>query len=455
MKNVRFFAILCLLAVYVFVSCRKEPELSVSSKEIIFDAMPVNDTVNIKSNVSWTVFLNQEEEWFTVEPMEGENNGEIVISAQYNPHFDTDKKRNAQIEIIGVGVSPIKILIEQDVEFDIAPYITNKVFRDTCLARFDNDPKDGKISMLEVSRVDEIKVDRLSLKSLEGIEYFTKLTHLDCSVNEIETLDLSKNTRLKSLDCSVNRLERLDLTNNKELVYLTCTNSPVSRLDITGLTNLKDATIFWLQLESIDVSTNTSLEWLFLTGNKISRLDVSNNLKLNNLYCNNCALENLDVSINTKLWTLECAENNLKALNISANTELIYFTCGGNQLSDPNIVKNNNVLVKFTCNDNRFTSLDLSNNVKLDIFECNTNQISNLNLSNNVNMTTLKCSGNRLSGSIDISNLNPQKNIKVDLTGNTDLKTIYVREQLFINNAIQNPEHFQKDNNAEWVVKGN
>ena len=453
MKNIRFFAISCLLMLIAFVSCRKDNELHVSSREIIFDAIPVPDTISITSTVNWTVFINQTEEWITVEPMEGTKNGEIIISAQYNPDFDN--KRTAQIDIIGVGVSPVTIFIEQDGEFDLVPYLTDKVFRDTCLARFDKDPKDGKISMREANMVDVINVDRLNIESLEGIEYFTKLTDLNCSVNEIETLDLSKNIRLKDLNCSVNRFESLDLTNNKELLHLICTNTPVDRLDITGLNKLKEAEIFYLKLKSIDVSTNTNLEWLDVTGNKLSRLDLSNNLKLIGLSCGNCELENLDVSNNKELWSFRCTENKLKTLDIKANTELIYLICGGNQLSDPNIIKNNTILVEFNCNDNDFSSLDLSNNVNLSFLECNTNKISNLNLINNINMTTLKCSGNKLNGSIDISNMDPKKNIKVDLSGNTELKTIYVKEQLFINNAALNPEHFIKDPGAEWVVKGN
>lgn len=46
--------------------------------------------------------------------------------------------------------------------------------------------------------ITEMNVSQKAIKSLSGIETFTGLTSLDCRINEITHLDISRNTALKS-----------------------------------------------------------------------------------------------------------------------------------------------------------------------------------------------------------------------------------------------------------------
>ena len=61
------------------------------------------------------------------------------------------------------------------------------------------DSKEADISVLDVSG--------LGIQDLRGIEHFSKLESLDCSDNELTSLDLSKNPALQVLNAEGNRLE--------------------------------------------------------------------------------------------------------------------------------------------------------------------------------------------------------------------------------------------------------
>jgi Leucine-rich repeat (LRR) protein len=144
----------------------------------------------------------------------------------------------------------------------------------------------------EISGITELSVSGKNITSLQGIEYFTALTLLSCTHNQLFLLDVSKNTALKSLGCSYN------------------------------------------QLISLDVSKNTKLTGLYCGRNQLTSLDVSKNAVLTELYCFNNKLTTLDVSKNTALKSLGCSENQLTSLDVSKNTALSLLACQYNDIHD-------------------------------------------------------------------------------------------------------------------------
>ena len=60
---------------------------------------------------------------------------------------------------------------------------------------------DGVITESEIKNVTSINVIGRTISSLKGIEFFTSLSTLHCSNNQLTSLDVSKNTNLKNLDC--------------------------------------------------------------------------------------------------------------------------------------------------------------------------------------------------------------------------------------------------------------
>lgn len=71
---------------------------------------------------------------------------------------------------------------------------------------------DGVLTEQEIASVTFIDVHEKGITYLVGIEYFTSLQKLNCSTNNLKTLNLRKNTQLTNLDCSYNYIEHLDLT---------------------------------------------------------------------------------------------------------------------------------------------------------------------------------------------------------------------------------------------------
>jgi Leucine-rich repeat (LRR) protein len=106
----------------------------------------------------------------------------------------------------------------------------------------------GYLSDGEIAAVTQLDVSQKNIASLKGIEFFTALTELVCYVNELTSLDVSKNTALKYLCCHGNHLTSLDVSKNTALKYLDCYGN---------------------QLTSLDVSKNTALQLLGCFGNQI------------------------------------------------------------------------------------------------------------------------------------------------------------------------------------------
>ena len=92
------------------------------------------------------------------------------------------------------------------------------------------------------------------ISDLTGIQYFTGLTELDCSDNQLSMLDVSALTGLTSLNASRN--------------YLTYVN-------VTGLATLQSMNLDNNFLQTIDVSTNTALTQLYIDYNGITSFDMT------------------------------------------------------------------------------------------------------------------------------------------------------------------------------------
>ncbi len=157
--------------------------------------------------------------------------------------------------------------------------------------------KDGKLTDEEIDGISSLDVKNLGISNLKGLEYFTHLAYLDCSGNNLTTLDVSENVHLQQLFCYNNKLTVLDVSENVYLQQLFCYNN---------------------ELTALDVSNNTELWLLSCTDNKISALDVSNNKKLQRLLCYGNKITALDVSKNTSLIMLNCGKNQIKDAKMDA-----------------------------------------------------------------------------------------------------------------------------------------
>jgi len=181
------------------------------------------------------------------------------------------------------------------------------------------------------------------------------ITGLDCSSEDIISLDVSKNTELAYLKCGDYQLTSLDLSKNTALKMLELGGSQLTNIDLSKNTALKSLTISSIPLiTSLDLSKNTELTELSIGGTSLTSLDVSKNIALTELRIGVNQLASLDVSKNTALLFLNCERNQLTSLDVSKNTALKYLTCNYNQL----------------------TNLDLRNNLELFVLDCESNQLT-------------------------------------------------------------------------------
>ena len=176
----------------------------------------------------------------------------------------------------------------------------------------------GIIADDRIARITSIYVIGESIRSLQGIEYFTALTTLWCSNNQLTSLDVSKNTALTTLSCNNNQLTSLDVSKNTALTDLNCYYNQLTSLDVSGCTALTDLECFENQLTSLDVSGCTALTDLDCCSNQLTSLDVSGCTALARLDCYFNQLTSLDVSSNTALELIRCYSNQLKGIAMDA-----------------------------------------------------------------------------------------------------------------------------------------
>jgi hypothetical protein len=94
--------------------------------------------------------------------------------------------------------------------------------------------------------------------------YGVNINYLDCSNNQLTTLDVTGDSELNSLFCNNNILSALDVTKNTILAGLYCNDNKINTLDLTN---------------------NLALNILFCYNNQLSVLNVSNNIALFNWFC--------------------------------------------------------------------------------------------------------------------------------------------------------------------------
>ena len=82
-------------------------------------------------------------------------------------------------------------------------------------------------------------------------------------------------------------------------------------------------------LNTLDVSKNTALRILWVGRNPISELDLSKNTALNDLACQECELTKLDLTKNTSLHVVTCYKNNISGANMTALVTSLHSGIGG------------------------------------------------------------------------------------------------------------------------------
>lgn len=102
-----------------------------------------------------------------------------------------------------------------------------------------NTDGDDGISRAEAAAAESMDISDKGVSSLDGIEFFTGLKELDCSENDLTSIDLSKLTKLTKLNCKNNKLDALNIENNTALTYLNSSKNKIDTLDIRKNSSLE------------------------------------------------------------------------------------------------------------------------------------------------------------------------------------------------------------------------
>ena len=180
-----------------------------------------------------------------------------IVSLAAKPAFSNAEELNFE----NLAIDASQDATNGDIAIDETNF-PDAIFRNWILQQYYG--MDGKLTENEIKDVTSIAVYEKNISTLKGIEYFTSLTFLNCSSNQLTSLDVSKNTALTTLSCSSNQLTTLDVSNNTALTWLDCYSN---------------------RLTILDVSKNTALTWLDCYSNQLSSLDVSQNPSLRTLQC--------------------------------------------------------------------------------------------------------------------------------------------------------------------------
>ena len=179
-----------------------------------------------------------------------------------------------------------------------------------------------------IEAVTSLNIEGKNLTDISGIEYFTNLTSLDCSNNQLTALPVENLTQLTNLRCNNNQLTALPVEKLTKLTELSCSYNQLTELPVGNLTELTVLNCDNNQLTALPVENLTLLEQLNCGTNLLAELDIEKLTQLKNLYCGDNQLTALSVGSLTNLAVLNCHDNHLTELDITSVTSLNSLYCG-------------------------------------------------------------------------------------------------------------------------------
>ncbi|MDB5280237.1 MAG: internalin-like protein [Ferruginibacter sp.] len=223
--------------------------------------------------------------------------------------------------------------VTPEIKIQVAPNVPDNNLR-TELKKISTLHFTGEILNVTTSQSSgTLSLGNLMLQSLEGIKYLKNIDTLYCQANTLTSLDVSGMTSLKWLDCSFNQLRSLNLTGLSNLFLLGCGNNKLPSLDVQGLNNLSALFCDANQLTALNVTGLTKLRSLTFSNNQVSLIDLSGLMDLGYLDCSSNPLSSLNVTSFTKMQTLMCINNNFTSLDVQQLSQLVAFSCYSNALS--------------------------------------------------------------------------------------------------------------------------
>lgn len=159
--------------------------------------------------------------------------------------------------------------------------------------------------------------------NIKGIEYFTGITELNASHNNLQLVDVSTLDNLKKIDVSYNDLTQFTVGKDNVLVDIDCSNNNLTILNLAGFTTVETVDCSNNKLTMLNVAGLYKLTSLDCSDNDLTALSVDGLVALERLYCDGNALLSLDVS---SLKNLKVLEN--RKSEITLKVQAVGTDCG-------------------------------------------------------------------------------------------------------------------------------
>ena len=332
---------------------------------------------------------------------------------------------------------------------------------------------DGVLTDEEIAGIQSISVFNKGIRSLKGIELFTALTDLDCSVNELgsldvsgctgltslscqacglTTLDVSKNLSLNRLICTSNRLTALNVSNHFRLTTLTCDANQLTTLNVSGCSALSSLSFTSNRIkgtgmdslvESLPMLSVGSSRWMYVIGssedeqNEMTRTQVAAaqakgwcparwagynqsgwdiweeypGIDADTIPSTDVAIDETNFpDVRFRNFLLGQTYGTDGVLTESEIAGITTLNLGDNYIESLKGIEYLKALTSLQCQRNKLTQLDVSKNTALVSLSCPNNQLTSLNVKGCAAMTTLTCSYNQLTV-LDVSSCTKLANL--------------------------------------------
>lgn len=196
-----------------------------------------------------------------------------------------------------------------------------------------------------VDYTDVLNVRGLEIVNLKGLEFFTGITELDCSHNNLQLLDLAVVKQLKRLNASYNNLMEITFAPVNVLEQIDCSNNSLAMLDLAGFTNMLYLDCSNNRIGILNVAGLNQLKTLDCSDNALAVLSVDSLIALEELYCDGNGIVNLNVSALKKLKVLETRKSvlNLKVQTVTVGTDSFCGVVLPTGAAKPENISNNGV----------------------------------------------------------------------------------------------------------------
>lgn len=284
-------------------------------------------------------------------------------------------------------------------------YIPDAALKATLVANYDDD-NDGEISSVEADNITSVSCSGKGVTDLTGLESCTNLVTLNCSNNNITTIDLPNLQQLRTVICYGNPLTKISLTDCVSLSQFNIINSTTnaingvefkvdgynsaSTMDI-NLTGAPFTTFSFVNANSLnEIKFYGGFDIVNLYGNtSLESIDVNPIAQLETLDVHGCKLQTLDVTQKEALVWLDASSNELTQMDVTRNLQLQYLDLNANELSVMN-VRNNTALTHLNVSDNSAIEIvNVSQNTLLKDLYAEGLSIVDINLSNNNELTNV------------------------------------------------------------------